>query len=74
MLWCTRNRLLVPDSMLEVIFSELPGDVFSTIIGSKSLQRISRLYPPWHRIYENTGIRDFFYATGMPMSFMKHRQ
>ena len=43
MLWCTRNRLLVPDSMLGAIFFEFPGDVFSTIIGSKSLQRISYL-------------------------------
>ena len=37
------NRLLVPDSMLGAIFFELPRDVFSTIIGSKSLQRISQL-------------------------------
>ena len=39
MLWCTKNHLL----MLGAIFFELLGDVFSTIIGSKSLQRISRL-------------------------------
>ena len=75
MLWCTKNRLLKLDSMLGAIFFELPGDVFSTIIDSKSLQRISHL--SLHHGMEFLKILEylsFFFATSIPMSFVKRHQ